>query len=243
MTCKRCGAVNDASVSFCVRCGQPLAPPASGQRTRLATTALVLGIVTYPLLCAFGLGFGTAVAAIVCGIVALVKVNREPQLFGGKPQAISGIVLGGAAFVLIPVWLIVAAIAIPSLLRARMAANESAAVGDVRAVISAQATYASLNGGFYDKLDCLAQPRGCLRGSSAPSAPLVDEQLVRASPRRGYEFALHVGPAAAQEDTAALSPSSVTRFAYVAVPLAPGTTGQRAFCGDESGVGALPSGE
>jgi type IV pilus assembly protein PilA len=45
---------------------------------------------------------------------------------------------------------IIAAIAIPSLLRARVAANEAAAVGDIRTVISAQAAYHATNGGWYE---------------------------------------------------------------------------------------------
>ena len=44
---------------------------------------------------------------------------------------------------------IIAAIAIPSLLRARVSANESATIGDIRTVISAQAAYQSANGGWY----------------------------------------------------------------------------------------------
>jgi prepilin-type N-terminal cleavage/methylation domain-containing protein len=42
---------------------------------------------------------------------------------------------------------IIAAIAIPSLLRARVSANESAAIGDIRTVISSQAAYHSASGG------------------------------------------------------------------------------------------------
>ena len=45
---------------------------------------------------------------------------------------------------------IIAAIAIPSLLRARVSANESATIGDIRTVISSQAAYQSANGGWYD---------------------------------------------------------------------------------------------
>ena len=45
---------------------------------------------------------------------------------------------------------IIAAIAIPSLLRARVSANESATIGDIRTVISGQAAYQSANGGWYD---------------------------------------------------------------------------------------------
>src|SRR5438045_8773993 len=46
---------------------------------------------------------------------------------------------------------IIAAIAIPSLLRARVSANESATIGDIRTVISAQAAYQSANAGYYDR--------------------------------------------------------------------------------------------
>ena len=45
---------------------------------------------------------------------------------------------------------IIAAIAIPSLLRARVSANESATLGDIRTLISAQAAYQSANSGFYE---------------------------------------------------------------------------------------------
>ena len=44
---------------------------------------------------------------------------------------------------------IIAAIAIPSLLRARVSANEAQAIGDSRSVISAEQTYASANGGYF----------------------------------------------------------------------------------------------
>ena len=43
---------------------------------------------------------------------------------------------------------IIAAIAIPSLLRARVSANESATLGDIRTLISSQAAYQSANSGF-----------------------------------------------------------------------------------------------
>ena len=63
---------------------------------------------------------------------------------------------------------IIAAIAIPSLLRARVSANESATIGDIRTVISAEAAYQSSNAGFYDsELTCLVNPNGCITTYSA----------------------------------------------------------------------------
>jgi len=235
MTCPSCGTVSQPATVVCVKCGQSLVS-SRGSRKGLALTALVLGIASYPLMCAFGLGFVTALVAIVCGIIALVKLKRAPGEFAGKGPAIAGLALGGAVFVLIPVWLILAAIAIPSLLRARMAANESKAAGDVRTLISAEAAYAGANGGYYDKLECLAQPALCIPGPSAPSQAMIDAMLANTTPRNGYEFALHLGPQAPPESGRPASPSSVTSFAYVAVPVKAGNTGLKAFCGDEAGV-------
>lgn len=54
---------------------------------------------------------------------------------------------------------IIAAIAIPSLLRARISANEAATVGDIRSLVSAQAAYHAANGGWYEgNLICLVDP-------------------------------------------------------------------------------------
>jgi prepilin-type N-terminal cleavage/methylation domain-containing protein len=55
---------------------------------------------------------------------------------------------------------IIAAIAIPSLIRARVSANEAAAIGDTRTVVSAEATYQAAASGFYGELSCLSPRRG-----------------------------------------------------------------------------------
>ena len=63
---------------------------------------------------------------------------------------------------------IIAAIAIPSLLRARVAANEAAVIGDTRTIISAEAAYHAANSGYYGSITCLSVPSGCI-----PSYPLA----------------------------------------------------------------------
>src|SRR4026208_22382 len=84
---------------------------------------------------------------------------------------------------------IIAAIAIPSLLRARVSANESATLGDIRTLISAQAAYQSGSGGFYDgTLDGLTQPSA---GTCIPSYPtnaptFLDSQLASQQAKSGY---------------------------------------------------------
>ena len=64
---------------------------------------------------------------------------------------------------------VIAAIAIPALLRARISANESAAIGDTRTVISAEATYHGASSGYYGTITCLSQPSSCLPNYSGPS--------------------------------------------------------------------------
>jgi len=120
---------------------------------------------------------------------------------------------------------VMAAIAIPALLRARVSANEAATIGDTRTVISAEAAYASVAQG-YGSLPCLAEPASCMKGYRGPT--FLDRALASATERSGYDRAFHPGPAARKEGT-------YEAFAYVSTPREPGKTGVRSFCGDSSG--------
>jgi len=123
--------------------------------------------------------------------------------------------------------LIIAAIAIPNLLRARMAANESSAVGTVRTLVTAEVTYSSTwNLGFSPDLPTLggaAVP--CV--ASSTSACLIDPLIAAGGPKSGYLVAAVGG-----------TPVNgiISTFGVSAYPVTVGTTGQRTFCSDESGV-------
>ena len=69
---------------------------------------------------------------------------------------------------------IIAAIAVPGLLRARMSGNEASAIGSMRAINSAQSTFSSscASGGYAQSLGDLAQGAGGQlgRASSAPTS-------------------------------------------------------------------------
>lgn len=215
--------------------------PAGSPRKGLAVTSLVLGILSLP---TGGLLFIGAAVGIVLGIIAIVRANKEPAVYGGKGMAIAGIVLSGLGIVLIPVMGIIAAIAIPSLLRARVSANESVAIGDCRTVISAQHAYASANGGFFDSLECLALPVSCIPEYPVAGPNFLDEATAGASVKNGYLRTFYPGPPATPTDQSRVSPTSLTSFAYVAEPQEPGASGTRAFCGDSTGrVCATPSGQ
>ena len=132
---------------------------------------------------------------------------------------------------------IIAAIAIPSLLRARVSANESATIGDVRTVISGQAAYQSANGGWYDgNLICLSTPSvGCIPQYPSNAPTFLDSAIVSLLPKSGYSRSFQPGPAPIPLN-ANSSPTQVASYAYVASPVNQGQTGVRGFGADSSGV-------
>jgi type IV pilus assembly protein PilA len=133
---------------------------------------------------------------------------------------------------------IIAAIAIPSLLRARVSANESATIGDIRTVISAQAAYQSANGGWYDgNVSCLTAPfTNCIPNYPSNSPTFLDSQLTSLLPKSGYSRSFAAGAAPTAWNTNISSNSSVTSYVYWGTPTSGGQTGVRGFAGDASGV-------
>jgi prepilin-type N-terminal cleavage/methylation domain-containing protein len=120
---------------------------------------------------------------------------------------------------------IIAAIAIPGLLRARIAGNEASAIGSLRAVVSAQADYNGLNRGYADTLVNLAAI--C---PPAVTTPFISADLnLNPTVKSGYIILLapsaiaDVGP-----DDACAQPTQ-TGFYATALPESPGTSGNRGF--------------
>ena len=131
---------------------------------------------------------------------------------------------------------IIAAIAIPSLLRARVSANESATLGDIRTLISAQAAYQSANSGFYDgNLSCLTEPsNGCIPSYPVIAPTFLDSQLASQQTKSGYNRSFQSGPGVAPPVPTASATSTPT-YRYDATPINVGQTGVRGFAADSSG--------
>ena len=127
---------------------------------------------------------------------------------------------------------IIAAIAIPSLLRARVSANESAAIGDIRSVVSAQSAYQSANLGAYGILTCLSTPSGCI-GMYATTAPtFLDTNVANvAMTKGGYNRTFFPGPLTVGNTNT----GAIDLFCYAASPSVLNQTGVRGFGGDSSG--------
>jgi hypothetical protein len=154
-------------------------------------------------------------------------------------MAIAGLVLGYMGLAVIPFILIIAAIAIPNLLRTRMAANEASAVGSLRTIAIAAVSYsATYPNGLPPSLDSLAGSGG----ATCDHATLIDATLASGT-KSGYTFtytpvydagaAPRVSPDAAK---AGCSQPGGTGFTITADPITRGTTGQRGFYTDQSGI-------
>jgi type IV pilus assembly protein PilA len=128
--------------------------------------------------------------------------------------------------IVVAIILIIAAIAIPNLLRSRIAANEASAVGSLRTLNTAEITYNTTypTVGFACNLGAMAPPTGSNPASST-AAGLIDSNLAGGH-KSGYDFTLEcVG-----------SGTPTVNYQSTAAPSSPGVTGQRYFCTDGSGV-------
>ena len=136
--------------------------------------------------------------------------------------------------IVVAIILIIAAIAIPNLLRSRIAANQASAVGSLRTLNTAEVTYASTyNTGYSSTLGNLGPPPA---GTNpvATAAGLVDEVLsggggaATVSSKSGYGFAY----TPSGTDTS----GRINMYNITATPISAGTTGTNSYYTDQSGV-------
>jgi type IV pilus assembly protein PilA len=223
MLCNRCGQPLPENSQFCGRCGeavavQPGAVPASTpsalpsialpETSGLAIGSLVAGI--------FSFIFPAAITAVVLGHIARSNIRKSAGRLTGDGMALAGLILGYMGIAFIPFILIIAAIAIPNLLRARIAANESAAVSSIRIINAAEVSYAESHrdAGYTCSLSDLRE--------------YIDHDLLSGR-KYGYGFDLE-GCASGAAGTPNM------KYQVVASPMTANQSGARVFCSDETAV-------
>lgn len=134
--------------------------------------------------------------------------------------------------IVVAIILIIAAIAIPNLLQARLAANESSAAGSLRTLTSAEITYFNTypTVGYSSALSRLGGASPCTPSSA--TACLIDNFLATANPggtgKSGYYYLA----------TGIVTGGATFYDAYVAgaTPITVHSTGNRDFCSTNDGV-------
>ena len=225
MLCPNCGASIADNSQFCSNCGKstfpvqfnaakvpppPAAVPIAPQQTSgKAIASLVCGIINI---------FPLFIVAVVLGHMSLSEIKKSGGRLKGEVLAIAGLVMGYLGIVAIPIILIIAAIAIPNLLRAKMAANESSAVGSVRNLITAEASYRVIH-----------TDAGCTCSLSDLAAAGLINSILASGQKSGYVFEL-------QNCSAEIEGGPISKFQVSATPFKHNQSGVRAFCADESAV-------
>jgi len=132
--------------------------------------------------------------------------------------------------IVVSIILIIAAIALPNFMRSRMTANETAAVTNIRTIITAQVAYISTYSNGYAP-NLLALDGAGL--ATCNNAGYIDDVLA-AGQKTGYLYGLNPGiPITTVPPGCA---AGVVNFMVTATPIAVGTTGQRSFCSLENGL-------
>jgi type IV pilus assembly protein PilA len=188
-------------------------PPIVAQTSGKAIASLICGILFFFL--------PSAIVAVVMGHLSLSDIRKSAGRLSGRGMAIAGLVLGYLGLAVIPI-LIIAAIAIPNLLRARMAANEASAVGSLRTINTACVTYATEYKTFPSSLPSLSS-------SSRPganAAGLLDDVLVSGQ-KAGYLFKYEPGPS---------QNGVINSYEVTADPITPDASGTRHFFTDQTGI-------
>ena len=119
----------------------PNPPPLAQPKTSsLAVTSLVLAVLGIVMLCFAPL---LAIPAIICGHVAMSRINGSGGALTGKGLAIAGFTIGYVSlFLLLPLLL---AIAIPNFVRARQVSMKNACINNLRQIDGAKQQWALEN--------------------------------------------------------------------------------------------------
>ena len=220
--CPYCAETIEDQAQVCPFCNTSLVPAPGVSPTPLPADAGTSGKAIASLICGILFFFlPSAIVAVIMGHLSLSDIKRGAGRLRGRGMAIAGLVLGYTGLSVLPI-LIIAAIAIPNLLRAKMAANEASAVGSLRTIATACVTYGSKFNSYPPSLTSLGpstQP-----GPSA--ANLIDTQLSLGQ-KSGYVFTYN-GQANAS--------GTITAYALHADPITEGATGVRHFYLDQTGV-------
>lgn len=145
MTCPHCSQLFAIPVANSLPTAQVnglSAPPPQPENLGMATVSMILGIVSF-----IGVPF-CGLVALITGIISTSKINRSNGLLLGKGMATTGIVFGCWSIIRIPILVIIAAMLLPALARARDKSAQIACISNLRQITLASIMYADSNDNY-----------------------------------------------------------------------------------------------
>lgn len=137
--------------------------------------------------------------------------------------------------IVVAIILVIAAIALPNFIRARIAANEASAATNIRAITTASVVYSSqYNDGYPATLANLGPPASS-GGASCNTADLIDE-VVAAGSKSGYLYAFTPQGTPINPAAQGCAGPGYNDFFVTATPRIENITGIRSFCTSSDGV-------
>lgn len=223
MVCNKCGQTLPENTHFCPRCGEPVSVIPSVTAATLSsaqqsfatpeTSGLAIGSLVSGV---FSFIFPAAIAAIALGHIARSNIRKSAGRLTGDGMALAGLILGYMGLAFIPVILIIAAIAIPNLLRARIAANEASVPGAIVTINAAETQFA------------MEHPTTGYTCTLSDLRGYIDSSL--ASGRKpGYVIELK-----GCDDETPGKPNR--KYVVVASPIRSNQSGVRTFCSDQTSI-------
>ena len=127
--------------------------------------------------------------------------------------------------IVVAIILIIAAIAIPNLIRSKLVANEASAVASVRTITTAETAYAQTfpSIGYTCTIGELGPPAS--GGPITSSSAGILDAVLASGVKAGYTFSI-----------SNCTGVPISTYSSMAVPLTVGASGTRSFCSDVSGI-------
>lgn len=164
---------------------QPFPTPGQKPKQGLSITSFVLGLLSVACFSVL-----TGIPAIITGHMARARAKREPGLHGGAGFALAGLILG---YLSIPMLLLVAALLLPALAKAKERAQTISCVGNLKQVGLAAQVWASEHAGtfppsFLSMSNELATPKVLVCAGDSQHTKAADWSQFNADLNVSYEF-------------------------------------------------------